>query len=97
MHEAQDEDRLKQIRKNAKVVVAMGSCAAIGGINCIRNYKDLEEVRKTVYGDQAKLFDTYAARPIDAIVKVDAYVHGCPINRDGVSPGCEVAAAWQET
>src|SRR5512136_2779549 len=77
-----DEDRLKQIRKNAKIVVALGSCAAIGGVNCIRNYKDLEEVRRTVYGDQAKLFDTYAARPIDAIVKVDAYVYGCPINKD---------------
>ena len=42
----QDEDRLKQIRKNAKIVVALGSCAAIGGINCLRNYKDLEEVNK---------------------------------------------------
>jgi len=54
----QDEDRLKQIRKNAKIVVAIGSCATIGGINSLRNYKDLEEVRKTVYGEQAKLFDT---------------------------------------
>ena len=43
----QDEDRLKQIRKNAKIVVAIGSCAAIGGINSLRNYKDLEEVRRT--------------------------------------------------
>jgi len=77
-----DEERLKQIRKNAKIVVALGSCAAIGGINCIRNYKDLEEVRRTVYGDQAKLFDTYAARPIDAVVKVDAYVYGCPITKE---------------
>ena len=29
----QDEDRLKQIRKNAKIIVAIGSCATIGGIN----------------------------------------------------------------
>ena len=72
----QDEDRLKQIRKNAKIVVAIGSCATIGGINCIRNYKDLDEVRKTVYGENARLFDTYAARPIDAVITVDAYVHG---------------------
>ena len=78
----QDEDRLRQIRKNAKIVVAIGSCATIGGINCIRNYKDLEEVRKTVYSDKAKLFDTYTARPIDAVIYVDAYVHGCPITRD---------------
>lgn len=78
----QDEERLKQIRNNAKKVVAIGSCAAIGGINSLRNYKDLSEVRKTVYGDQAKLFDTYAARPIDAVITVDAYVYGCPIDKN---------------
>ena len=78
----QDEDRLKQIRKNAKLVVAIGSCATIGGINCIRNYKDLDEVRRTVYGENARLFDTYAARPIDAVIRVDACVHGCPMTRD---------------
>lgn len=77
----QDEERLKQIRKNAKIVVAIGSCATIGGINSMRNYKDLNEVRKMVYGENAKLFDAYAARPIDAVIKVDAYVHGCPIDR----------------
>ena len=40
----QDEDRLKEIRKNAKLVVAIGSCAAIGGINSLKNYKDLDQV-----------------------------------------------------
>jgi sulfhydrogenase subunit delta len=78
----QDEDRLKQIRKNAKIVVAIGSCATIGGINSLKNYQDLEDVRRNVYGDKAKLFDTYAARPIDAVIPVDAYVHGCPITRE---------------
>ena len=78
----QDEERLLQIRKNAKIVVAIGSCATIGGINCLRNYKDSEEVKKIVYGDKAKLFDTYAARPIDAVIRVDAYVHGCPMTKD---------------
>src|SRR4030043_1008665 len=55
----QDEDRLKQIRKNAKLVVAIGSCATIGGINSLKTYKNLEEFRKTVYGESARLFDTY--------------------------------------
>jgi sulfhydrogenase subunit delta len=68
----QDEDRLKQIRKNA----------AIGGINSLRNYKDLDDCKKTVYGENAKYFDSYAARPIDAVIPVDAYVYGCPIDRD---------------
>ncbi len=77
-----DEDRLKEIRKNAKIVVALGSCATIGGINSLKNYKDSDEVGSAVYGDKAKWFDTYAARPIDAVIPVDVYVHGCPINRE---------------
>ena len=78
----QDEDRLKQIRKNAKIVVAIGSCATIGGINSLKNSKEIESVKRTVYGENAKFFDTYAARPIDAVIAVDAYVHGCPIDRE---------------
>ena len=78
----QDEERLRQIRKNASIVVAIGSCATIGGINSLKNYQDLDAVKKTVYGENADLFDTYLARPIDAVIPVDAYVHGCPMTKD---------------
>ena len=78
----QDEERLRQIRKNASIVVAIGSCATIGGINSLKNYQDLDAVKKTVYGKNADLFDTYLARPIDAVIPVDAYVHGCPMTKD---------------
>jgi len=78
----EDEDRLKEIRKNAKIVVALGSCAAIGGINSLKNLKDQEDVKRTVYGDKARLFDSYAARPINAVIPVDAYVYGCPIDKE---------------
>lgn len=77
----QDEERLKQIRKNAKKVVAIGSCATIGGINSMKNY-DLDDSREMVYGEHASLFDTYQARPINAVIKVDAYVHGCPMTKE---------------
>ncbi|KON33722.1 MAG: hypothetical protein AC479_03445 [miscellaneous Crenarchaeota group-6 archaeon AD8-1] len=78
----QDEDRLKQIRKNASIVVAIGACATIGGINSLKNYQDTDVVKKIVYGENAHLFDTYLARPIDAVIPIDAYVHGCPITKD---------------
>lgn len=76
-----DEERLLKIRKTAKIVVALGSCAAIGGINCLKNYQDSNDVRKYVYGDKADLFETYAARPLDAVIKVDYYIPQCPINK----------------
>ena len=77
-----DEERLNGIRRCAKVLVALGSCAALGGINCLKNYHDQEYVRKLVYGDKALLYETYPARPLKAVVPVDFEIPGCPINRN---------------
>jgi sulfhydrogenase subunit delta len=76
-----DEARLKDIRDNAGVLVALGSCATLGGINCIRNFQELESVRRFVYGESARYYETYPARPIKAVVPVDFEIHGCPITR----------------
>lgn len=78
---ASDEARLKQIRAQASVVVALGACAHLGGINAIRNAQPLESVRRFVYGDKAEWYETYPARPISAVVQVDAVIPGCPIDR----------------
>ncbi len=75
---ASDVIRLQQIRKNAKIVVALGACACIGGINCLKNHLPMEEALKIVYGRDAKYYDTIPAQPINAIVPVDYYIRGCP-------------------
>ncbi len=77
-----DEARLKAIREKAAVLVALGACAHLGGINAIKNLSPLDDVRKYVYGDKAQWYATYAARPISAVVKVDAFIPGCPIDRE---------------
>jgi len=76
-----DEIRLKEIRAKSKLLVAFGACAAIGGINCLKNFHDESVYRQEVYGDRAHWYPTYPARPIKAVVKVDAEVPGCPIDR----------------
>lgn len=73
--------RLERIREQAKVLVALGACACLGGINCLKNFHSMEDVLRIVYKDAAKYYDTIPARPIDAVVPVDYYVRGCPINR----------------
>ncbi len=79
---ASDEKRLQKIRETAAVVVALGACAHLGGINSIRNRQELSNVREYVYGDKAEWFDTYPARPISAVIDIDAFIPGCPIDRD---------------
>ena len=76
-----DEAKLKAIREQADIVVALGACAHLGGVNAIRNRQPLEEVRQYVYGDKAEWYETYPARPISAVIRVDAVIPGCPIDR----------------
>lgn len=77
-----DEERIKAIRKNARILVAIGACATIGGINNLKNFQDEKFVRRYVYNGNAHWYDTYAARPLSSVVPVDVNIHGCPINRE---------------
>ena len=72
--------RLQKIRNQAKVLVALGACACIGGINCLKNHLPMEDALRIVYGKDVKYYDTIPARPVNAVVSVDYYVRGCPIN-----------------
>jgi coenzyme F420-reducing hydrogenase gamma subunit len=78
----QDEERLLRIRQQADILVALGACAHIAGVNALKGLHPLEDVRKWVYGDKADWYDTYPARPIGAVVEVDAVIPGCPIDRE---------------
>jgi coenzyme F420-reducing hydrogenase gamma subunit len=77
-----DEERLRKIRAQASLVVALGTCAHLGGINALKSLHPLDDVRHYVYGDKAEWYDTYDARPIDKVIEVDFAIPGCPIDRD---------------
>ena len=72
---AEDEERLKQIREQADIVVALGACAHIAGVNALKNLQpSLQDVREYVYGDKWEWYDSYPARPISAVIEVDAVI-----------------------
>ena len=73
------EERLKRIRQRAKILVAYGSCAALGGVNGMKNSFELNEIRKYVYGEKYEFFDAIPTKAVDQVVKVDYYVYGCPV------------------
>ena len=76
-----DRARLEDIRKRASIVIAYGACAATGGINALKNHQD--DYLKCVYGKDAGMphLDSQLAKPIDAAIKVDFKVHGCPMDK----------------
>ena len=79
-----DVERIQKIRERAKILVALGACSCTGGVNALKNRFSMEENLKVVYGDSAKLYTTIPTRPTSAYVTVDAYIHGCPPNRNEV-------------
>ncbi len=77
-----DEARLKQIRAQAQVVVALGACAHLGGVAALKYWHSLPEVRRYVYGESADWFETGDVRPLEAVINVDYALPGCPIDRN---------------
>lgn len=74
--------RIKKIREQAKILVTMGACACLGGVNCLKNFRPMEENLRIVYGDCAGYYNTIPARPVSAVVDTDYELPGCPMNRD---------------
>ncbi len=72
-------ERVKEIRKRSKVVIAYGACACIGGVNGMKNNFKLDEIRKEVYGKDAKFFETIPTQSVPQTIKVDYQVNGCPV------------------
>ncbi len=77
-----DLERIRAIRKKSDMLVALGACATIGGVNALKNFQDPDEVAEYVYGDRKDWFPHIAARPLSAEVQVDLELHGCPINTE---------------
>ncbi len=80
----EDEERLRKIREQAKILVALGSCATTGGVNKLKNNFNLQEVKECVYGEAASMphLQTMPTKAIHEIVNVDFKIHGCPIDRN---------------
>ncbi|MCG8342738.1 MAG: NADH:ubiquinone oxidoreductase [Chlorobiales bacterium] len=75
-------ERLKTIRKNAKVLIAYGSCACFGGVNSLKNNFPIEETVREVYGSHP--VDTLPVRRVSDVVKVDFSIPGCPVSKEEV-------------
>jgi len=77
-----DVEEVKHFRESSKTLVAIGSCACLGGLNTLKNYQPEKEYRAYVYGERAEWFPTIPAAPISKFVKVDYELPGCPMVKE---------------
>lgn len=70
-----DIEKLKQIRSKAKHLIALGSCAVLGGITTLGYRLGLKLVEYEAKGYTEAL-------PLHRVVEVDSWVRGCPASID---------------
>ena len=86
---------LRELRANAKILVAFGACAINGGVPAMRNHLDIGKILEQVYRDEttgepripndpelpAPLDKVY---PLNQVVRVDYSLPGCPPSGDAI-------------
>jgi coenzyme F420-reducing hydrogenase gamma subunit len=77
-HEA---ERIRAIRNECKLLVALGTCATSGGIQALRNFPHAEDYAKTVYAHPEYLHFLEKSTPLSEHVSVDLDIWGCPVSK----------------
>src|ERR1700690_1713502 len=78
---AHDAERIHEVRRSSKFLVTIGACATAGGIQALRNFKDVREFTSIVYARPDYIETLNKSTPIADHVKVDFELRGCPINK----------------
>lgn len=76
-----DAERIKEVRAQSKHLVTIGACATAGGIQALRNYRDIGEMASVVYASPQYLDTLETSTPIADHVHVDFELRGCPVNK----------------
>jgi sulfhydrogenase subunit delta len=76
-----DAERIQHVRRGSKFLVTIGACATAGGIQALRNFRDVKEFIAIVYASPRYIETLDQSTPISDHVLVDFELRGCPINK----------------
>ena len=76
-----DAERIQTIRRQCHTLVTIGACATSGGIQALRNWKDVNEFVRYVYASPDYISTLKMSTPVAEHVPVDFELRGCPINK----------------
>ena len=76
-----DVQRIRDVRRISDKLITIGACATAGGIQALRNFKNVDDFIRTVYAHPEYIDTLDTSTPIADHVKVDFELRGCPINK----------------
>ena len=77
----EEASRIQEIRQHSTILIAIGACATSGGIQALKNFKDVNEFISIVYAEPKYIETLETATPISDHVKTDFQLNGCPVNK----------------
>ena len=92
----ENEKLAHRIRRNSRIVVSFGDCAVSGNVTAMRNrvtndellhrsYVELADTAPQIPRDYQSIAEMMTeARPLHEVIKVDAFLHGCPPTADSI-------------
>lgn len=76
-----DAERIQAVRRQCRTLITIGACATSGGIQSLRNWRDVNEYIRCVYAKPDFISTLKMSTPIAEHVPVDFELRGCPINK----------------
>lgn len=73
-----ERELLLTLRQQSTFLIALGTCAAHGGVAALKNGEDRPVLLRQVHGDLLGDMTADVPQPLHSIVRVDASLHGCP-------------------
>ena len=77
-----DMQRIRDVRMASKFLITIGACATAGGVQALRNFKDVDDFISIVYAHPEYIDTLETSTAIADHVKVDFEIRGCPVNKN---------------
>jgi coenzyme F420-reducing hydrogenase gamma subunit len=76
-----DVERIREVRAASRTLITIGACATSGGIQALRNFRDVREFTEIVYARPEYIDTLEHSTAISENVPVDFELRGCPIDK----------------
>ncbi len=77
----EEVERIQEVRRQSKFLVTIGACATAGGIQSLRNWRNVNDFINIVYATPDYIDTLATSTPVSEHVSVDFELRGCPINK----------------